>query len=164
MWRVDRSLRTAVGRTPLQTRRLRAARRCTPEARDPEESVAAGGEERVVGLVRRGGDRGGDRHAAWRAELVDEPPARLVVRAVGPEETLVRARELLAAIRAERLDLLVPGAVAALALEPVRQVGVAGEPGGEAAKLGAEAVDTLAEGGVDQPHLDRAPGPDRAER
>src|SRR5919108_6344004 len=138
----------------------RAPRRPAAPASRPR-SVAARGAAQVVRLVVPGG---GDRHGARRAELVDEPPARLVVGAVGPEEALVRARELLGPVGAQRLDLLVARAVAALALEPVRQVGMPGQPGGEAAQLGLEAVEALAECGVDEPDLDGAPGPDRAER
>ncbi len=54
---------------------------------------------------------------ARRARLVDEAAAGLVVAAVVPEEALVRARELLGAVDAERLDLLVGGAAAALLYE-----------------------------------------------
>jgi hypothetical protein len=72
-------------------------------------------------------------------ELVHEPPARLVVGAVGAEETLVAAGEFLVAIRLERLDALVDGAAAAFvletsAMEPVMRDAF-GEPGCACSKL-----------------------------
>ena len=88
---------------------------------------------------------------ARRAGLVDEAAARLVVAAVGPEEALVRARELLGAVDAERLDLLVGGAAAALLLQPVRVVVVRARAARRARDLGEEALRVLAEGRVEQP-------------
>ena len=94
------------------------------------------------------------RHRARRAELVHEAVARLVVAAVLAEEAAVRAGELLVAVGAQRLDLLVARAPAALVLEPAVEARVAREALGQAADLGAEALGGGAEGGVEQPDLD----------
>jgi hypothetical protein len=51
-----------------------------------------------------------------------------VVAAVGPEEALVRARELLGAVRGERLALLVARAGAPLGREQVRRLGIVRQP------------------------------------
>ncbi len=79
---------------------------------------------------RASGSGAADRHR--RAELVDEAAARLVVAAVRPEEVLVPARQLLAAVGAQRLDLLVARALAALLLEPAARA----RRGGRAARRG----------------------------
>ena len=80
------------------------------------------------------------RHDGARcAELVHEPVARLVVAGVRAEEAVVRADELLGAVRAERLGALVVAARRPLRAEQPGHAGTAGEARGEAADAGAEA-------------------------
>ena len=73
------------------------------------------------------------------AELVDEPPPRIVVPAVGTEEALVAAGEFLLAICPERLRPLVERAPAAFVLQAgVMQPVIRdefGEPNGARPKL-----------------------------
>ena len=96
------------------------------------------------------------------AELVDEAVAGLVVAAVGAEEALVRAHELLGAVGGERPALLVARARAALLGEP--GCGVAREPLGVAAHADVELLSGGAERGVEQPDVHRSARPERRER
>src|SRR3954454_1964723 len=97
----------------------------------------------------------GSSNGTQGAELEHEAPARLVVATVGPEEARVRVQELLRPVARERPALLVPRPQAALLGEPGGQGGVAREPLGVAAHAGAEVLGGGAEGGVEEPDVDR---------
>ena len=87
-----------------------------------------------------------------------------MVAAVGPEEALVRARQLLAPVGVQGLDPLVVGAAATLVVQPPLQVAVAGDAGGECPDVVLELAEIGAEGIIDQADLDRLAGSDRGER
>src|SRR5689334_15375610 len=98
------------------------------------------------------------------AELVDEPPPRLVIAGVGAEEALVAAGEFLVAICLEGLVALVDRAAAVLVtqaslIEPVRRDALR-EPNGPRPKP----IQVHTERSVDQPGPDRLRRPDGAER
>jgi hypothetical protein len=86
-------------------------------------------------------------YVVW-TQFVDEPPTRLVVTGVTPEETLQRLGELFSAVCLQRLGVLVPCAVVALLSESAREAGIGREAFGEVACVVVEAVERGAEGGV----------------
>jgi hypothetical protein len=89
-------------------------------------------------------------NGAGRAELVDEPAARLVVAGVGPEKALVTACKLLGAIRIQWLEALVMVAAASLGVEVTVEPGVAGKSRSELVDVNAKRQCGVTDGLIDQ--------------
>jgi hypothetical protein len=87
----------------------------------PKHPTCGGGQE--TGRRQLHFARGGTRQRG-RPELAGEPPPRLVIAVVGPEEALVRTNHLLGSVGPKRFDPLVAGPPPAFCVELVAQMRV----------------------------------------